>query len=169
MTESPPPRVLSSVLTYDQDIWHRPGVDELGGGSQENVTVPRDPRTVPHVDSFNQLVRQIVAQATLAPSARIQVEFTAGVPHVTAVVALNTTLVPADFTVTDNGAGDVSLTLAKYVGEALRPLELTIVEDVEIDRARVFPVTNGWRVKTKLGATGTDAAFVLALHAPAQH
>jgi hypothetical protein len=160
---------LSSTLTYDQAAWHRPGVDELGGGSQKNVTKPRNPLTVPDVDAFNQLAQQIVAQATLAASARIQVEFVAGVPTVTVVTALNTLLVPADFTVTDNGLGDTSLTLAKYVGETLRPLELTIAEDIEIDRLRVFPIAGGWRVKTKLGGTGTDAAFVLALHAPAQH
>ena len=165
----PPSNGLSSVLTYDQSTWHRPGIDELGGGSQENVTLPRDPRTVPHADIFNQFVRQIVADATVAPSARIQVEFAASVPSVTAVVALNTSLVPADFTITDNGNGDTSLTISKYVGETLRPIELSIVEDVEIDRARVFPIAGGWRVKTKLGATGTDAAFVLALHAPTQH
>ncbi len=163
------PHGLSSVLTYDQEAWHRPGVDELGGGSHENVTKSRDPRTVPDADLSNQLVRQIVSQASLTPSVRLQVTFAAGVPSVSGLVALNTTLVAADFTLTDNGAGDTSLTLTKYVGEQLRPLELTVAEDVEIDRDRVFAITNGWRVKTKLGATGTDAAFVLALHAPAQH
>jgi hypothetical protein len=66
-------------------------------------------------------------------------------------------------------ACSTSLTISKYVGEQLRPCGLTIAEDVEIDRARVFPVTNGWRVKTKLGATATNVAFVLELHAPAQH
>jgi hypothetical protein len=166
---APEPTVLSSVLTYDQTSWHRPGVDELGGGAQENLTPPRDPRMVPDVRSFNQLVRQIVADAKLAPSARIQVEFPGGVPTITAVAALNTTLVAGDFTITDNGNGDTSFTIAKYVGETLRPLELTVVSDVEIDRERIFPIANGWRVKTKLGATGTDAAFVVALHAPVQH
>jgi hypothetical protein len=160
---------LSSVLTYDQATWHRPGIDELGGGSQRNVTLPRDPRTVPHVDSFNQIAKQIVALATLAPSVRLEVYFFSGVPTLSQLAALNTSLVPADFTLTDNGNGDTSITIAKYVGETLCPLELTIVEDIEIDRERVFPIANGWRVKTKLGATGTDAAFVLALHAPAQH
>jgi hypothetical protein len=160
---------LSSTLTYDQAAWHRPGVDELGGGSQENVTKPRDPRMVPDADAFNQLARQIVAQATLAPSVRLQVEFVGGVPSITGLIALNTTLVAGDFTVIDNGLGDTTITLATYVGETLRPLELTVADDIEIDRARVFPVSNGWNVKTKLGAVGTDVAFVLALHAPAQH
>lgn len=160
---------LSSTLTYDQDPWHRPGLDELGGASQQLATIPRDPRTVPHVKTFQQLVRQIVSQATLAPSVRLQVEFPSGVPTITQLIALNTEIVAGDFTITDNGNGDTSLTLTNYVGEQLSPLELTVVEDVEIDRERVFAIANGWRVKTKLGATGTNAAFVLALHAPAQH
>jgi hypothetical protein len=160
---------ISSTLTYDQATWHRPGIDELGGGAHENATIPRDPRTVPDARMFNQLTRQTVALGTLAPSVRLQVEFPGGVPTITALVALNTLLVAADFTITDNGDGDTSLTLAKYVGEQLRPLELTIAQDIDIDRWRVIPIANGWRVKTKLGATGTNAVFVLALHAPAQH
>ena len=160
---------LSNTLTYDQTPWHRPGIDDLGGGAHKNLTKPRDPRTVPDADTFNQTVRQIVAMASLAPSVRIQVEFTAGTPAITQLAALNSGLLIGDFTVTDNGAGDTSLTLVSMTGEQLRPCELTIAEDVEIDRLRVVPIANGWRVKTKLGAVGTDAAFVLAVHAPANH
>lgn len=158
---------LSSVLTYDQGVWHRPGIDEFGGGAFENVTKPADPRRAPDAKTFNQLTRQLVALAKLASSVRLQVEFVGGAPQITALAGLASFLEPGDFGLTDNGNGDTSITLSTWVAEWLRPLELTVVGDVEIDRARVFPITNGWRVKTKLGATGTDAPFVLALHAPA--
>lgn len=158
---------LSSVLTYDQAVWHRPGIDELGGGAFENATMPADPRRSPGSKAFNQLTRQIVAQAKLSASVRLQVEFVGGAPQITALAGLASFLEPSDFHITDNGSGDTSLTIDGWIAEWLRPLELTVVGDVEIDRARVFPIAKGWRVKTKLGATGTDAAFVLALHAPA--
>lgn len=158
---------LSNALTYDQTPWHRPGIDELGGGSFLNATTPRDPNTVPAAETFNQLTRQVVAQAALAASVRFQVQFSGGVPAVTAIVALNSSLVTSDLTLTDNGNGDTTITIPSHIGEQLRPCELTIAEDVEVDRWRIFAVAGGWRVKTKLGSTGTDAAFVVALHAPA--
>lgn len=158
---------LSNTLTYDQDGWHRPGIDELGGGAFKDVVKPSDPRSKPVASSFNQLTRQVVAEAALSPSARVQVEFPGGVPTITSLIALHSSLSAGDFNVIDNGNGDTSLLLARWIGEWLRPSELTIVADVEIDRSRAFSVANGWRIKTKLGTTGTDAAFVLALHAPA--
>lgn len=160
---------LSSTLTYDQPNPHRPTIDELGGGAFQNDPVHAPGPDHPSAEMFNQATKQIVALAGLAPSLKIQVEFVAGAPAITQLVALGSTIKVQDFTLTDNGNGDTTLTIAHWAGEWLRPCELTVAEDAAVDRERVFAVANGWRVKTKLGTVGADAAFVLALHAPVQH
>lgn len=156
----------SNVLTYDQSPWHRPGIDELGGFGMRDVTKPRDPRSVPSALTFAQLTQQIVGGAKGIPSVRLQIEFVAGSPVITQFQALSTLVRASDFRIQRNGPGDISIFLAVWQGESLLPHELTIAEDVEIDRRRIFPIVGGWRVKTKLGAAGVDAAFVVALHAP---
>jgi hypothetical protein len=164
--------ILSSVLTYDQALPHRPTIAEFGGGAfQDDAVRPPDPTAHPSAGMFNQAMKQVVALAGIAPSLKIQVEFVAGVPSITQLVAMGTALSASTFTalggnVTDNGNGDTSITipLTLIPVQLTRPSGLTIVGDVEIDRARVFPLVNGWRIKTKLGATGVDAPFVFQVN-----
>jgi hypothetical protein len=155
----------SNVLTYNQTPPHRPGIDELGGGAFENdPDFPPHPTTEPAAEDFNQTTKQLVAQARMMAAVEFYVVFTAGVPAINTVVGLPDGLVAGDFTVVDNGAGDTSIT---HTGGKIppqmypAPKGLTLVQDVEIDRARAFKITNGWQVKTKLGGTGTDCNFVL--------
>jgi len=164
--------LLSSVLTYDQANVHRPTIAELGGGAfQDHPLRPPDPQTHPSAGMFNQATKQIVALAGIAPSLKFQVEFVAGAPVITQLIAIGTKITAANFTalggqITDNGNGDTTITLPPTLipPQLTRPSGLTIVEDVEIDRARVVTVTNGWQIKTKLGATGTDAAFTFQVN-----
>lgn len=164
--------ILSSVLTYDQSFPHRPAIAELGGGAfQDHPTRPPDVTTQPSAGMFNQATKQIVALSGVAPSLKIQVEFVAGVPSITQLVALGTAITMSTFAalgglIVDNGPGDteIRLPVSLLPAQLTRPSGLTIVEDVEIDRARVFPVAAGWRVKTKLGTVGTDAAFVFQVN-----
>ena len=164
--------ILSSVLTYDQPNPHRPTIAEFGGGAfQDHPTRPPDPKVHPSAGMFNQATKQIVALALLTPSLKIQVEFVAGVPTITQLVALSTLITAATFfalggQVYDNGVGDTTIYLppALIPSQLTRPSGLTIVEDVEIDRARIFNDPSGWRIKTKLGATFVDAAFVFQVN-----
>jgi hypothetical protein len=163
---------LSSTLTYDQAIPHRPTIAELGGGAfQNDPKYPPDPATHPTAEMFNQATKQIVALAGMSPSLKIQVEFPGGVATLTQLIALGTSVTLANFTalggvLTVNGAGDTTITLpaALIPPQLTRASGLTIVEDVEIDRTRIIVVANGWRIKTKLGATGTNAAFVFQVN-----
>lgn len=163
---------LSSVLTYDQAAPHRPAIAELGGGAYQNDPVrPPDPTTQPTAEMFNQATKQIVALAGVAPSLKIQVEFIAGVPKITQLVALGTLITAATFTslgglVTANGLGDTTITipLSLIPQQLTRASGLTIVEDVEIDRMRIIVDPSGWRIKTKLGTVGTNAAFVFQVN-----
>ena len=164
--------ILNSVLTYDQAQAHRPTIDELGGGAfQDHPVYPPDTTTHPSAGMFNQATKQIVALAKLSASLRFQVEFVAGTPTLTQLVALGTKLTLANFTslgcdVLDNGNGDTSILVpASLIPPQLtRPSGLTIVEDIEIDRMRVVTIAGGWRVITKLGATGTNAAFTFQVN-----
>jgi hypothetical protein len=164
--------ILSSVLTYDQAVPHRPTIAEFGGGAfQDHPKYTPDPATHPTAGMFNQATKQIVALAGIAATLKFQVEFVAGVPKITQLVALGTKITASTFTalggfITDNGLGDTTITLplALFPAQLMRPSGLTIVEDVEIDRARIFPVNGGWRIKTKLGAVGTDAAFTFQVN-----
>ncbi len=164
--------ILSSVLTYDQANPHRPTIAEFGGGAfQDHPVYPPDPTTHPSAGMFNQATKQVVALAGISPSLKFQVEFVAGVPTITQLIALGTKITLANFAalggvVVDYGAGDTSITLPPSLipAQLMRPSGLTIVEDVEIDRRRIYPIANGWRIKTKLGATGTDAAFTFQVN-----
>ena len=163
---------LSSVLTYDQATPHRPTIAELGGGAfQDDPRFPPDPTTQPSAGMFNQATKQIIALAGMTPSLKIQVEFVAGVPKITQMVALGTRITASNFIslggqVIDNGDGDTTILcpVSLIPPQLTRPSGLTIVEDVEIDRARIVVVAGGWRIKTKLGATGTNAAFTFQVN-----
>jgi hypothetical protein len=110
------------------------------------------------------VIQQVAAINRVMPVLLLYVTFPGGAPTVAAVSGARTGFVAGDVTTTDHAAGDTSLTFA--AGElpaSLVPPLVSLADDVEIDRVRVYAVTNGWRVKTKLGATGTDCAFTLAV------
>jgi hypothetical protein len=159
---------LSSIVTYDQDAPRRPTIDDLGGGAfQDHPQYPPNPTEHPSAGMFNQASKQIVAIARMTPSLKIQVEFIAGFPQITQLVTTGTTIKLSHFFITHNGDGDTTILLppSKYPSQLTRPSGLTIVEDVEVDRMRIISLEAvGWRIKTKLGATGVDAAFVFQVN-----
>lgn len=155
-------------LTYDGDPGNavapfRPGIDDLGGAELlDDQEYPPDPETQPTADAWNQKVMVAVAHARVVPVMLVAVRFAAGVPTVEAFSSVSTSLLSGDLTILDNGAGDTSITwAADALPVPLVPPTVSLWEDVEIDRVRAYPITNGVRVKTKLGATGTDCAFLL--------
>lgn len=163
----------SNTLTYDQDPPHRPDLTELGGGAKENhAKRPPNPVTMATAEDFNQLTKQVEAFARVAPLARLWVRFNAGTPSVHSVQALGSAVVIGDFTVVDNGDGDTTISWTTGVGGKLPAavgVKAAQTDDVEIDRGpRAVLTTVGSnpaaRVKTKLGATGTDANFCLEIY-----
>lgn len=158
---------LSSVLTYDQANPHRVTLAELGGGAfQDDPRFPPDPTEHPSAGMFNQATKQVVALAGMAPSLKIQVEFSAGTPVITQLVSLGTKVTVANFVVVDNADGDTTLLLSPSLipPQLTRPSGLTIVEDVDIDCARIIVVAGGWRIKTKIVGAGADAAFTFQVN-----
>ena len=155
----------SNLLTWEEATPRRPGLNDVGGAAKVNDPIfPPNPSEHATAEDFNQISKQIVASAKVTTSARLWIKFTAGAPSVDKLYAPNGNLVIGDFTLTDNGNGDVTITVAAAKLPAIEGAHVTLWEDVEIDRVRVFSVSAlAVRVKTKLGATGTDVNYIIDL------
>mgnify|MGYP001381364014 CR=1 FL=1 len=160
-----------AYLTYNGDPPNsiapfRPTKDDFGGDElQDDQEYPPDPQTQPTADAWNQKVAVEAAHARVVPVLIVGIKFTAGAPVVEWFSTVSETLVSGDLTITDNAAGDTSIEWpADTLPPPLAAPEASVYEDVEIDRVRAYPITLGARVKTKLGATGTDASFQLKVY-----
>jgi hypothetical protein len=164
----------SDTLTFDQDPPHRPGLSELGGGAKENsLRQPPNPVTMPTAEDFNQFSRQHEAAGRVLPLARLWVGFSGGTPAILLVQALGGNVVAASFTVTDEGAGVTLISWKTGLGAPDGALPHAIgvkvgqTDDVEIDRIRAILTSDSGdpaaRIKTKLGASGTDCNFWLEI------
>lgn len=143
-----------------------PSVDDLGGAEfEDDAANPPDPLVFPSAHDWNQKTEVLAGLANTSFKLGIAVSFSGGTPSVSGFQQVGTRLTTGLLTVTDNGtAGDTTITWpADYLPPRnLGPL-VCVNEDVEIDRVRAYLVNsgNGVRVKTKLGATGTDAGFTV--------
>jgi hypothetical protein len=157
----------ATSFTYDANPPARPSLDDLGGDDFEDdpgAPPPKDGR-MPYADEYCESKRNLAGVNRVIHTAIVHVVFTGGTPSIANVRGMRSTLLPTDFTPTDNGAGDTTITWASSLLPASSvPPTVSLTDDVEIDRARAFLVTGGVRVKTKLGTTGTDCAFVLLIH-----
>lgn len=147
----------------------RPGADDFNGMAKTNAVDRPDPRTQPNAEEWNTKGHCLVAYGGVVPVAILTVRFNAGAPLIDKVACANPALLAGDFTVTDNAAGDTSISwLATKLPTAVADAEASVTEDVEIDRVRAYATTVGGnpgvRVKTKLGAVGTDARFVVKIY-----
>jgi hypothetical protein len=162
----------SNTLTFDQTTPHRPALSELGGGAKENdVKYPPNPAKHPTAEDFNQFSKLLEALGKMTPLARLWVTINAGTPSVSIVQAPGSAVDASDFNVVDNGAGDTTIWWTTGSGGSLPAAAgvgaLTQTDDVEIDRIRAQLTTHSGnpavRVKTKLGASGTDANFMVEI------
>lgn len=144
----------------------RPSLDDLGGATLiDSSDYPPDTETMPYAGELNQWQHVQAGLARVAPAALVEIRFSGGTPSVFRVLALGSEVGTGDFALTDNGNGDTTVTVASGLLPtlALRG-SAAQTDDTEIDRIRCITVSAlSWRVKTKLGATGTDADFVLSL------
>jgi len=156
----------STTFTFDLATPRRPSLEDLGGDDYEDdPEFPPDKTTMPNADEHNERARNQTGINRVLYVALLHVTFSGGNPSIANVRGMRTALVSGDFVVTDNAAGDTSITWASSVLPASPvPPTVSLAQDVEIDRVRAYLITNGVRVKTKLGATGTDCGFVLLIH-----
>lgn len=162
---------VSSTLTFDETPPRRPGLTDIASGTKEDDPgATPDPATMPTADEDNQKTKQAAAAAKMIALARITVTFASGTPSISHVSAPGTNVTADNFTVVDNGAGDT--TIWWTANEVLPPTAggptVSQCDDTEIDRLRAFATTVSGnpavRVKSKLGATATDANFVVSIY-----
>ena len=156
---------------YDGDgvsvVPRRPGVDDVGGSAKEdNQKYPPNPLTMLAAADWNQVARLLVGFSRVLPVAVISVEITGGVPAISYFESVASNLVAGDITVTDNGAGDTSLTwtAGDFPVRNLNPAGLTLNEDAACDECMAIPIANGVQVITEDGGVGTDCNFTVYLH-----
>jgi hypothetical protein len=164
----------SNTNTFEQTPPRRPTIDDVGGGAKENRTPAPDPVRDATAEDFNQLGRQAASAGTMIPLVRLFVTISGGVPVVASVMSPSSLVSTGSFTVTDNADGDTTISWAAALlpTRASAPGGLTQTDDVEIDRLRALyttaavPAANSpaVRVKSKLGATGTDCNFVVDIY-----
>ena len=101
----------ASTLTFDITPPRRPSLDDIGGATLvDDAARPPHKATMPYADQLNQCQLQIERLAAMTEVLTLTVTFAAGVPSVSQFTASRTTVVIGDFTVTDNGTGDTTIT-----------------------------------------------------------
>ena len=161
---------VSNTLTFDAATPYRPALADITGGTKINRPgrAP-NPETQPTAEEDNQKSAQTAAFGRTTYLARLTVTISGGTPAITNILAPRSVIEATDFTVTDNGAGDTTI---RWASSVLPPVsgapDVSQCDDVEIDRLRAFYGTlsgqQGVRVKSKLGATATDANFVVTIY-----
>jgi len=115
-----------TTCTWDLDVAdggpRRPSLADVGGAQQINGTPAPDP-TMPNAQAINQCERQIAALAAAAPLLTVSVRFAAGVPAVVAFSSPSTRLTTDDFSLVQDGTGDVAVfwPTAKLPPTGVRP------------------------------------------------
>jgi len=156
----------SETMTFDLAAPRRPTADDVDA----TLVNDGDPGVLgtgmPYDWQLNQALALCAAYGRMLPVLSIEVHFAAGTPSVYAVQALRSTLVAGDITVTDNGAGDVTLTwAADTLPVAASSPEATMVEDGPWLVPVATAVANGVRVKTIVdGNVLTDGNFKVHVH-----
>jgi hypothetical protein len=161
---------VSNTLTWDQNPPIRPGLPDITGGTKTNRPgkVP-DPTTQPCAEEDNQRAAQIAGIARVVPMARVCVTISGGVPTITSVQAPGTNVAAGSFIVTDNGAGDTTVSWVATVLPAVAGFPaVSQGDDTAIDRIRAFYTTLGGnqavRIKSFLGATPTDCSYAVDIY-----
>ncbi len=110
--------MASSTLTYLLDPARHPGEADLLAGLKTNVPTNQVvPAHMISAEEYNQLARQVAAMAAAVPIAIVRVEYPAGTPTVPNVVACwsrRGDMTVADFDVTANFTGNVTITPAPF-------------------------------------------------------
>lgn len=153
-----------TTITYKQSPPRRPTIGDLDGGQLvDDPEFPPDPGD-PSAGAANQRDMLLVAQQGMAEHTKLYITFSGGTPTKTGIRSLRDDLTTADFTVTDNGAGDTSITHTggKLPADAW-PAESKVVGNSGDATDNVELITNGWRVRTRVGGTLADVPFVLKI------
>lgn len=154
-------------LTWDIDPPRRPSLDDVGGATlEDHASKPPSKATMPYAAQLNQWAKQVERLAALVPSFGVTVTFSGGgAPSVTQFTAMRTTVENADFTVTDNGTGDITIEwpAGTFPTSVLGPM--AALNDGTVGGGITAALgANSVRVKTWTGAaTPADRSFTIVV------
>ena len=95
---------------YDDATPYRPSVDDLGGDAMIDDANEPPGAGEPQAATWNNFVRVHAGRERTGESVRVTINFDGGgAPFVESAVGMRTTLVPTDFSLTDNGVGDTTI------------------------------------------------------------
>lgn len=139
----------SSTLTFDETPPRRPSLDDLGGGAKENDDVAPDPVRDPTAEDFNQMSKLLAALGRLMPVALLSVDISSGDHFLERVSCATTAHTTGTFTLTDNGAGDISITwpVGSFPPAVARPRAHVVGATPALIAAEA--ISSGVRVRTE--------------------
>jgi hypothetical protein len=140
----------------------RPILNDFNGAAKiDDANYPPDPQTMPNAAEFNLIARVLVALGAVVPNAVISV--TGGnPPTIFGFTSASSLVTSGTFTLTRNGAGDVSITWPAntFPTPAANPVvspNAGVLADVD-----AVAITNGVRVRTFNSAgVATDLSFTV--------
>lgn len=157
-----------TFLTFDGDTAnginpYRPGVNDVGGCAKlDDQNYPPDPITMPTAADFNEMGMLLVALCKVSGAALLYVS-NSGTPTITGLRAAGSLIQISDFTVTDNGPGDTTITCpSTKIVQPFACLPFTQKAGDYRASGRLNGLGNGVRVETRNNAgTLSDADFFL--------
>lgn len=148
----------------------RPSIEDIGGARLEDDTAhpPDMGGRMMNRLMANQWQRQIAGFGRMIGSARLTVDFSAGVPFIAKLTTMSDILVIGDFTVTDGGTG---ITTIAWASGKLPPLECDPAYSLRDDSAttvltgnvRVLSATSV-QMRTYNAGSLANIRFTLTIH-----
>jgi len=146
-------------------------VEDVGGArfaDDVDYPPPKDGTKYPYGDLLNQLQTQVAAMGRMIPSARMTISFSAGTPSIAKLTAMSELLVPGDFALTDNGAGDTTIT---WAAGKLPPVECDPMISIHkgalsgvLAAELSTPTVTSVRIRTLDDGVAADMRFTIAIH-----
>ena len=153
---------VSDTVTYQQTPPIRPGIADIRDGVKSNSTATVPPH-MPNAAEHNQTAGLLEAHGQVVPMFVMSVEFSAGAPVAHSLGCARTDKVVGDFTLTDNGAGDTSITVAASTFPAAKTKPMASLNGTAAGFIAADPATNGVRVRTWNSAgVATDLPFTVS-------
>lgn len=156
-----------NASTFDIAPPYRPGSADFNGSAKvDDSENPPDPTIMPSAAEYNTLTKLMVALGKVIPVAVVSIKFTAAVPSIDLFSAPGSNVTLPTFVVTDNGAGDTSITWpANTFPAPVAQPTVSLNQDANYAAPRVFAIANGVRIKTpNLSGTLQDAAFTVCIY-----
>lgn len=146
--------------TWDLSPPQRPSLADFNGASKsdEAAYLP-DPTTMPNAAEWNTMGRLLAAMGQMVPNASVSIA-SGGSPTVSSVRTAASAVNSGTFTVTRNGAGDVSITWPANTFPATLGPPRAFLNNAGSGMISAVAVTNGMRIRTYNAAgAATDLDF----------